>query len=66
MLVEKPISIKGIREVQALSDRLQQLQAARHLVISVGYQMRYLPAAEVCAFGCACTLTCFRASKCIG
>lgn len=47
MLVEKPISIKGIREVQALSQRLQQLQEAKRLVISVGYQMRYLPAVEV-------------------
>ncbi|KAK9804181.1 hypothetical protein WJX73_009624 [Symbiochloris irregularis] len=46
MLVEKPISIKGIREVQALSQQLQQLQEAKRLVISVGYQMRYLPAVE--------------------
>ena len=48
MLVEKPISCKGISEVLRLSERLQELQAQKGLVISVGYQMRYLRAAEVC------------------
>ena len=47
MLVEKPVSIKSASEVLQLSQRLQELQQQKKLVISVGYQMRYLPAVEV-------------------
>ena len=47
MLVEKPISIQPIDEVLRLSGRLQELQQQHGLVISVGYQMRYLSAVEV-------------------
>lgn len=52
MLVEKPISIKGKSEVLRLSERLQELQQQKRLVISVGYQMRYLPAVEVSLKSC--------------
>ena len=47
MLVEKPISIAPAEEVMRLASRLEQLQQEKGLVISVGYQMRYLPAVKV-------------------
>lgn len=47
MLVEKPISTRSRHEVFRLSERLQELQQEKQLVIGVGYQMRYLPAVQV-------------------
>lgn len=47
MFVEKPLSVKPPEEVSRLSQRLQQIQKQKGLIIAVGYMLRYSPAVEV-------------------
>ena len=47
LFVEKPLSVKHPDEVQRLSERLQEIQKEKNLIIAVGYMLRYSPAVEV-------------------
>ena len=47
LFIEKPLSIKPAEEVARLGHELAQVQKEKHLVIAVGYMLRYASCVQV-------------------
>lgn len=64
IFVEKPLSVKPIKEVVRLAEELKKIQDQNNVTIAVGYMLRYSPAVEVMTHQVAAKNAAFEDNTC--